>query len=71
VLSQFQTMRQMTTFDKSKLDWERDKAIVGDEHELAQARQGKDGYAARTIELLNMRSLVCLPACLSVCCVCL
>jgi mevalonate kinase len=42
VLSQWTQLKQMTTFDKSKVDWERDKAVVGDEHELAQAR--KNGF---------------------------
>jgi hypothetical protein len=42
VLAQWDQLKQMTTFDKSKVDWEQDKQVQGDEHELAQAR--KNGF---------------------------
>ena len=50
MLAQWDQLKQMTTFDKSKIDWERDKATVGDEHELAQAR--KNGFLDK-VNFLN------------------
>jgi hypothetical protein len=42
ILSEFAQPKNMTTLDKSKVDWQHDKTEVGDAHELAQQR--KNGY---------------------------